>query len=185
MSLNKLICLFPLLSNITCILVEQFFYLMCLSLYLRLRVLHKDIKTLIQLAEHPQWSCWVSPAAGGPIRLGIPAFSASDIRDMRTVHRTCMELFERINYLFQWPLSLCMVDCVFKIVVFMYGIAFDITIVIWEKKKRINYVNAAMWSGYCIIRIIRLWYLHMCEYYVTKKVKYYNPLHSYLSFHVN
>ncbi|XP_060873588.1 uncharacterized protein LOC132947340 [Metopolophium dirhodum] len=174
--LAKLICLFPPLSNITCVVVEQFFYLMCVSLYLRLRALHNDIETLVRKAEHPRWRCWASVATGGgggrPAagRMGIPAFSASDIRDLRAVHRACMELFARINRLFQLPLSLCMFDCVFRIIVYMYGIAFDVTIVIWEKKKHVNYANTAMWSGYCVIRIIRLWYLYLCEHYVTKKI---------------
>lgn len=151
---------------------------MCISLYLRLRILHKEIKTLIHLAKRPRWTCWVSPAAGhGSTRLGIPAFSASDIRDLRTVHRRCMELFVRINRLFQWPLSLCMFDCIFRIIIYMYGISFDITTVIWEKKKHINYANVAMWSGYCAMRILRLWYLHTCEYYLTKKVNITNLNH--------
>lgn len=169
-----LICLFPPLSNITCVVVEQFFYLMCVSLYLRLRALHDDIETLVHKAEHPRWRCWASVATGGgrpaADRMGIPAFSASDIRDLRAVHRACMELFARINRLFQLPLSLCMFDCMFRIIVYMYGIAFDVTIVMWEKKEHVNYANTAMWSGYCVIRIIRLWYLYLCEHYVTEKV---------------
>jgi hypothetical protein len=159
-----------LLSNIACIVIEQFFYLMCISLYLRLRVLHEDIKRLVHKAEHPRWRCWVTPAAGVPTRLGIPAFSASDIRDLRTVHRACMELFTRINHLFQLPLSFCIVDCTFRIVIYLYGIAFDVTIVLWEKKKHINYVDAVLYSGYCVTRVFRLWHLHLCEHYVTKKV---------------
>ncbi|VVC43309.1 7TM chemoreceptor [Cinara cedri] len=168
----KLICLFPPLSNITCIVIEQFFYLMCISLYLRLRILHNDIKTLVHKAEHPRWRCRVAGGGeAGPVApVGIPAFSVSDIRDLRAVHRACMELFARINFLFQLPLSLCMFDCMFRIVVYMYGVAFEVTIVIWEKKKHINYVNTALWTGYCVVRVVRLWYLHMCEHYVTKKI---------------
>lgn len=169
----KVICLFPLLSNITCIIIEQFFYLMCISLYLRLRLLHNDIKILVYKAKHPRWysRATTSVAAAGQARLGIPAINASDIYDLRIVHHACMELFMRINRLFQFPLSLCMFDSIFRIVVYVYGIAFDVTIVIWAKKEQINYANVAMWLGYCVIRIIRLWFLHLCEHYVTKKVK--------------
>lgn len=169
----KVICLFPPLSNITCIIIEQFFYLACVSLYLRLRVLHRDVKSLVHKAEHPRWKCWATPRAGhgGPSRLSIPAFSASDIRDLRTVHRACTDLFARINRLFQFPLLLCVCDCMFRIVVYAYGIAFDVTTVMWQKKKHIDYVNTTLWMSYCVIRIVRLWYLHLCEHYVNKKVK--------------
>lgn len=168
----KLICLFPPLSNITCIVIEQFFYLACVSLYLRLRVLHRDVKSLVRKAERPRWTCcWATPrACGGPSRLGVPAFSAADIRDLRTVHRACTELFARINRLFQFPLLLCVFDCTFRIVVYAYGVAFDVTTVMWQKKKRIDYVNTSLWTGYCVIRVMRLWYLHLCEHYVNKKV---------------
>lgn len=166
----KLICLFPPLSNIACIITEQLFCLACVSLYLRLRALHGDIKTLVQKAERPRWKCWVTPRAGGPSRLGLPAFSASDIHELRVVHRSSMDLFARVNRLFQLPLLLCMFDCVFRIVVYAYGIAFDVTTVMWQKKEHIDYTNAGLWTGYCIIRIVRLWYLHQCEFYVNKKV---------------
>lgn len=172
--MGKLICLFAPLSNITCIVVEQFFYLMCVSLYHRLQILHDDIKTLVHKAECPRWRCRVRCYTGGPAGpatpLGIPEFSVSDIRNLRAVHRACMEMFARINFLFQFPLSLCMFDSIFRIVVYMYGIAFEVIIVIWEKKKRINYANTAMWTGYCAVRVARLWHLHLCERYVTKKV---------------
>lgn len=159
--------LFPLLSNITCVVVEQFFYLMCISLYLRLKLLHNDINALVHRAKHTRWKCWVNPNAdySRPTLLGIPAFGASDVRELRAVHAACMELFARINCLFQLPLLLCMFDCIFHIIIYIY-----VTIVIWEKKNHVNYVNVAISSSHCVIRVIRLWHLHLCEHYVTKKV---------------
>lgn len=175
-SVGKLIGLFPPLSNVTCIVIEQFFYLMCVSLYLRLELLRKDVETLVRRAEQPRWTwCWSTAVAAGrrrPTRLGIPAFGAADIRHMRTVHRACVELFARVNRLFQLPLALCMFDCVFRNVVYMFGVAFDVTVVVWERKERVNYADVGVWLGYSATRIVRLWYLHMCEYYVTAQVSY-------------
>ncbi|XP_050424571.1 uncharacterized protein LOC126835790 [Adelges cooleyi] len=158
------------LSNFTCIVLEQLFYLMCISLYLRLGKLHKEIKNLVHKAKYPRWKCWMTSTAGGPTRLGIPTFSASDIRDLRTIHRSCMEMFKRINHIFQFPVLLCLVDSTFRIVVFLYGIAFDVTIVVWGKKGQIDYENMVIYGGYISTRVIRVIYLHVCEYYVTKNI---------------
>lgn len=166
-----LIGLFPFLSNIDCIMIEQFFYIMCLTLYIRLQHLHEDIQNLVHKAEYPRWKCWVNPTAGGPSRLGIPAFSVSDIRNLRNIHLKAMEMFLRLNNLFQLPLLLTMLDSVFRIIVFTSELAYHLTNIIWNKNMTINYARAILYSGYCLLRIIRLWYLHSCEYYITKKVR--------------
>lgn len=166
-----LICLFPFLSNIDCIVVEQFFYIMCLTLYLRLQRLHEDIQNLVHKAEYPRWKCWINPTAGGPTRLGIPAFSVSDIRNLRYIHLKAMEMFLRVNHTFQLPLLLNMLDSVFRIIVYTSEMAYHLTNIIWNKNITINYTRAMLFSGYCVIRIIRLWYLHSCEYYISKKVR--------------
>ncbi|XP_050432610.1 uncharacterized protein LOC126840729 [Adelges cooleyi] len=158
------------LSNLACIMLEQFFYLMCISLYMRLGKLHQQIKGLLDKAERPRWKCWMTTKAGGPTRLGIPAFSASDIQDLRSVHRACMDMFKRVNRVFQLPVLLCLVDSGFRIVVFLYSIAFDVTIVVWGKKDNIDYETIAVYVGYILTRIFRVLYLHVCEYYVTKEI---------------
>ncbi|XP_025415527.1 uncharacterized protein LOC112687167 [Sipha flava] len=164
------ICLFSLLSNIVCIMVEQYFYIMCLALYLRLQHLHEDITNLVHKAEYPRWKCWVSPTVGGPTCLGIPAFSMSDIRNLRNIHLKAMELFWHINYSFQLPLLLNLLDSGFRIVVYTSELAYYLTNAIWNKNITTNYGKTLLYSGYCLIRIIRLWYIHSCEHYITKKI---------------
>ncbi|XP_050059420.1 uncharacterized protein LOC114124895 isoform X4 [Aphis gossypii] len=109
------LCLFSLLSNIDCMVVEQFFYITCLTLCVRLKRIHEDVQDLVHKAEHPRWRCWTSPAAGHPDRLGIPAFGAADIRHLRFAHLGVTETFSRVNRAFQLPLLLNMIDSVYRI----------------------------------------------------------------------
>lgn len=150
---------------------------MCLTLYVRLQHLHEDITNLVHKAEYPRWKCWVNPAAGGPARLGIPAFSVSDIRDLRNIHLRAMEMFLRVNHSFQLPLLLNMLDSVFRIVVYTSELSYHLANGIWNKNIKTSYAKTTLYSGYCIIRIVRLWYLHSCEHYITKKVRFMNVLH--------
>ncbi|XP_060851863.1 uncharacterized protein LOC132930167 isoform X2 [Rhopalosiphum padi] len=110
------VCLFSFLSNIDCIVIEQFFYVTCLTLCARLKRIHEDVQNLVHKAEHPRWRCWESTADGHPACLGIPAFGAADIRHLRFAHLRATETFSRVNHAFQLPLLLNMIDSVCRIV---------------------------------------------------------------------
>ncbi|KAE9532145.1 hypothetical protein AGLY_010347 [Aphis glycines] len=164
------ICLFSFLSNIDCIVVEQFFYVTCLTLCVQLKRIHEDVQDLVHKAEHPRWRCWTSPAAGHSDRLGIPAFGAADIRHLRFAHLGVTETFSRVNRAFQLPLLLNMIDSVCRILFYTSEVTYHLTYVIWDKRTTITYGNTALYSGYWGMRIVRLWYLHSCEYYITKMI---------------
>lgn len=165
------ICLFSFLSNIDGIVVEQFFYVTCLTLYVRLKRIHEDVQDLVRKAEHPRWRCWASPAAGHPAHLGIPAFGASDIRHLRCAHMRATETFSRVNRAFQLPLLVNMIDSVCRIVFYTSEVTYHLTYVMWDKRTTITYANTVLYSGYWGMRIVRLWYMHSCEYYITKMVR--------------
>ncbi|XP_029346352.1 uncharacterized protein LOC115034262 [Acyrthosiphon pisum] len=164
------ICLFSFLSNIDCIMVEQFFYVTCLTLCVRLKRIHEDVQDLVHKAEHPRWRCWASPAAENLTHLGIPAFGTSDIRRLRSAHMRATETFSRVNRAFQLPLLLNMIDSVCRIVFYTSEVTYHLTYVIWDKRATITYSNTVLYSGYWGMRIVRLWYLHSCEYYITKMI---------------
>ncbi|XP_025199877.1 uncharacterized protein LOC112597856 [Melanaphis sacchari] len=164
------ITLFSFLSNIDCIVVEQFFYITCLTLCVRLKRIHMDVQDLVHKAEHPRWRCWANPAVGHPVPLGIPAFEAADIRHLRSTHLRVIELFLRVNHAFQLPLLLNMIDSVTRILFYTSEVTYHLTYVIWDKRTTITYESTVLYSGYWGMRIVRLWYLHSCEYYITKMI---------------
>lgn len=127
---------------------------------------------MVQKAEYPQWKCWVNSTPGRLTRLGIPAFSKSDIRNLRNIHLKTMEMFLRVDNLFQFPLLLNMLDSVFHIVVFTSELAYHLKNIMWSKNMTINYTRTTQYTGhYYVLRIIRLWYLNSCEYYIKGKVR--------------
>lgn len=165
------ICLLSFLSNIDCIVVEQFFYVTCLTLCVRLKRIHEDVEDLVQKAEHPRWRCWANPAAGRPAYLGIPAFGTSDIRRLRSAHLRATETFQRVNRAFQLPLLLNMIDSVCRIVIYTSEVTYHLTYIMRDNRSTISYSNTVLYSGYWGMRVIRLWCLHSCEYYITKMVR--------------
>ncbi|XP_027844141.2 uncharacterized protein LOC114124895 isoform X1 [Aphis gossypii] len=164
------LCLFSLLSNIDCMVVEQFFYITCLTLCVRLKRIHEDVQDLVHKAEHPRWRCWTSPAAGHPDRLGIPAFGAADIRHLRFAHLGVTETFSRVNRAFQLPLLLNMIDSVYRILFYTSEVTYHLIHIILDKRTTITYGKTALYSAFLGIRVVRLWYLHSCEYYITKMI---------------
>lgn len=165
------ICLFSFLSNIDCIVVEQFFYVTCLTLCVRLKRIHEDVQDLVRKAEHPRWRCWANPEAGCPTYLGIPSFDTSDIRRLRSAHLRATETFRRVNRAFQLPLLLNIIDSVCRIVFYTSEVTYHLTYIMWDKRSTISYSSTVLYLGYWGMRIVRLWYLHSCEYYITKMVR--------------
>uniref|UniRef100_A0A2S2PE88 Gustatory receptor n=1 Tax=Schizaphis graminum TaxID=13262 RepID=A0A2S2PE88_SCHGA len=151
-------------------MVEQFFYVTCLALCARLKRIHEDLQNLVHKAEHPRWRCWESTADGHPACLGIPAFGAADIRHLRFAHLKATETFSKVNHAFQLPLLLNMIDSVCRIVFYTSEVTYHLTYVIWDKRTTITYGSTILYSGYWGMRIVRLWYLHSCEYYITKMI---------------
>ncbi|KAL4090769.1 hypothetical protein QTP88_025546 [Uroleucon formosanum] len=164
------ICLFSFLSNIDCIVVEQFFYVTCLTLCVRLKRIHEDVQDLVRKAEHPRWRCWANPEAGCPTYLGIPSFDTSDIRRLRSAHLRATETFRRVNRAFQLPLLLNIIDSVCRIVFYTSEVTYHLTYIMWDKRSTISYSSTVLYLGYWGMRIVRLWYLHSCEYYITKMI---------------